>query len=206
MYTEIQSFDLAESPGGASRKAASSWLERLHLGTVHVLQVCQQTRQKSSRQLTFTTAKSEQLKAAHLGLTFGIDPLDSILSQQMPEQPHSRSREQPFQWHRQWSRSVTPQQDWPKHRITCKKISKDANDAELDKIVKRAGNIVQKAYLKVRENLFDTPIYRVNEYGDRLVIYDGVQKDKKGHFFAFPRHLFKSEAAEMGVLTARTCN
>jgi hypothetical protein len=89
--------------------------------------------------------------------------------------------------------------DWSKHKGVCK-------DIRLENSLERAATTVQQAYLKFRENTWDTPIIKVEDTADTVDVYDGVTPSKPKYFVDFPRHLVKNEEAKMAVLCMLACN
>jgi hypothetical protein len=100
---------------------------------------------------------------------------------------------------RTYCSKVCQANDWPKHKATCK-------DIVLSQALERAAAITQQAYLKFRENTWDTPIDRIEDSVDALVIYDGVATNRLAYFVDFPHQLMPNDQAKMAVLTMLTCD
>ncbi|KAF1834600.1 hypothetical protein BDW02DRAFT_588746 [Decorospora gaudefroyi] len=75
--------------------------------------------------------------------------------------------------------------DWPRHKRVCKELQ----DQQLAKTLARVADIAQQAYYDFRQNTWDTPIVKIEDGDDALVIYDGDQLKKAKHFIRFPEHL-----------------
>tara|TARA_R110002003_G_scaffold110_5_gene9291 strand:+ start:4780 stop:5205 length:426 start_codon:yes stop_codon:yes gene_type:complete len=88
---------------------------------------------------------------------------------------------------------------WPEHKITCK-------DVQLEKHLSRAAEIAHQAYLTFREDTWDTPIAKIEDTEDALIIYDGDQSLNKDYFVDFPHHLIKNRRAKMAILSMMMCN
>jgi hypothetical protein len=91
--------------------------------------------------------------------------------------------------------------DWKDHKKNCK-------DLVMGKIIQRAGKIMQKLYLRFREDTFDACITKVVDKGNILEVYDDIKFStrKNGWFAPFPHHLIKNERNKAAVLTAMCCN
>jgi hypothetical protein len=53
--------------------------------------------------------------------------------------------------------------DWPKHKAICK-------DVLLEQALDRVAAIIHQAFLKFRENTWDTPIIKIEDKEDELII------------------------------------
>jgi hypothetical protein len=89
--------------------------------------------------------------------------------------------------------------DFLKHKGVCK-------DIQLEKSLERAAVIIQQAYLKFRENTWDTPVIKIEDTGHALVVYDGMTPSKSTYFVDFPNHLINNEKDKMAVLCTWVCN
>jgi hypothetical protein len=89
--------------------------------------------------------------------------------------------------------------DWEKHKSPCKV-------AHLEKILGRVATIIHEAYLHFREKTWDTPIKKIQDNSEGLVIYDGDQAPNLKYFVDFPHGLIHSEKTKMAVLCTLTCN
>ncbi|KAG9195746.1 hypothetical protein G6011_00867 [Alternaria panax] len=94
------------------------------------------------------------------------------------------------------------EKDWSTHKRDCK----DIQDANLEKKLVRIAEIVQQAYYDFRENTWDTPVTKVEDNDDALVIHDGITNNKKGYFVEFPEHLVSNDKAKKAMLCAWACN
>jgi hypothetical protein len=89
--------------------------------------------------------------------------------------------------------------DWRKHKIICK-------DVLLSQALERAAGIIHQAFLGFSENTWDTPIVKIEDKEDELVIYDGVASQRPTQFIDFPHHLIKNDRVKMAVLCMLKCN
>jgi hypothetical protein len=89
--------------------------------------------------------------------------------------------------------------DWRNHKKFCK-------DLQLEKTLRRVAELIHQAYLTFRENTFNTPIIKIEETKDALVIYDGDHLARPEYFVNFPYHLIKDDAMKNAVLCWCTCN
>jgi hypothetical protein len=87
----------------------------------------------------------------------------------------------------------------PEHKITCK-------DVQLEKHLSRAAEIAHQAYLTFHEDTWDTPIAKIEDTKDALIIYDGDQSRNKDYFVNFPHHLIKNRQAKLAILSTMMCN
>ncbi|KAL7776992.1 hypothetical protein CFE70_007413 [Pyrenophora teres f. teres 0-1] len=92
--------------------------------------------------------------------------------------------------------------DWPTHKTACKA----AQDMRLEKSLARVADIIQRGYYEFRQNTWDTPILKVEDRDDALVITDGVMLDKSKYFISFPQHMVTSERTKAAMLCAWMCN
>ncbi|KAI4948363.1 hypothetical protein J4E91_005785 [Alternaria rosae] len=92
--------------------------------------------------------------------------------------------------------------DWSAHKKACK----DAQNTNLEKKLARVAEIVQQAYYKFRENTWDTPVIRIEDRDDALLIYDDVMLNKKKYFIDFPHHLVTNDRSKKAILCAWACN
>jgi hypothetical protein len=92
--------------------------------------------------------------------------------------------------------------DWPAHKKACK----DIQNASLEKRLARVANIVQQAYYDFRENTWDTPVIKIDDRDDALVIYDDVMLNKSEFFLTFPHHLVTNDLTKYAMLCAWACN
>jgi hypothetical protein len=92
--------------------------------------------------------------------------------------------------------------DWPTHKKACK----DAQNANLEKKLARVAEIVQQAYYEFRENTWDTPVIKIDDRYDALVIYDGDMLKKSKYFLKFPHHLVANDRTKKAMLCAWVCN
>ncbi|KAH7402115.1 hypothetical protein DE146DRAFT_735384 [Phaeosphaeria sp. MPI-PUGE-AT-0046c] len=89
--------------------------------------------------------------------------------------------------------------DWAKHKATCKIM-------QLENKLSRIAVMIHEAYLTFRENTWDTPIKRIEERPDALILHDGEQALKQQHFIDFPHKLINNPQSKMAVLCTLTCN
>ncbi|KAF2134014.1 hypothetical protein P153DRAFT_392636 [Dothidotthia symphoricarpi CBS 119687] len=89
--------------------------------------------------------------------------------------------------------------DWPNHKVICKA-------QRLEQAIERMANITHQAYLTFRENTWDTPIEKIEDKEDELVIFDGDQKLNLRNFTPFPDKLVKNDRTKMAMLCMLICN
>ena len=92
--------------------------------------------------------------------------------------------------------------DWPTHKKAC--IS--AQDLRLGKLLERVAGLVQEAYYNFRENTWETPIVKIEDRDDALVLTDGVMLNKTKYFLKFPQHMVTSQRTKAAMLCAWVCN
>jgi hypothetical protein len=88
---------------------------------------------------------------------------------------------------------------WKAHKNVC-------NDIQLGKVIERAADITQKAYLSFREHTFDNVLVMVKNEGSQLVMYDGDQRTRSSLFLPFPNDRIDTISAKNGVLCYLMCN
>lgn len=70
----------------------------------------------------------------------------------------------------------------------------------------RIATVVHEAYLKFRENTWDTPINKDEGEKKTLIIHKDNRALKENYFLGFPKKLFKNEQAKMAALCLFACN
>ncbi|KAH6868789.1 hypothetical protein BKA58DRAFT_201121 [Alternaria rosae] len=103
---------------------------------------------------------------------------------------------------RQYCSKVCQVKDWSAHKKACK----DAQNTNFEKKLARVAEIVQQAYYKFRENTWDTPVIKIDDRDDALLIYDDVMLNKKKYSIDFPHHLGTNDRSKKAILCAWACN
>ncbi|KAF2276278.1 uncharacterized protein EI97DRAFT_474255 [Westerdykella ornata] len=87
--------------------------------------------------------------------------------------------------------------DWKTHR-------KDCSEGDLDRIVTRAGTLLQDVFLIFAERTYASNVVNVEDKGDELVIIDGPRQPGQ-YFYAFPKNLVHDESDKKMILCAEMC-
>jgi hypothetical protein len=103
---------------------------------------------------------------------------------------------------RQYCGKACQVKDWPAHKKACK----DIQNVSLEKRLARVADIVQQAYYDFRENTWDTPIIKIDDRDDALVIYDDDMLKKSKFFLTFPHHLVTNDLTKKAMLCTWVCN
>lgn len=88
--------------------------------------------------------------------------------------------------------------DWPSHRRICKHL-------QAKKLLYRAGDMLQKAWLAYREGSYDRNVIKVDKIGEALFVYHGNEDVPDGTQFPFPNHLMDDPRDKQAVLCHLTC-
>lgn len=85
--------------------------------------------------------------------------------------------------------------DWPSHRRNCKHL-------QAKKLLYRAGDMLQKAWIAYREGSYDSNVIEVDKIGEALF---GNEDFPHGTQFPFPNHLMGHPRDNQAVLCHFTC-
>jgi hypothetical protein len=88
---------------------------------------------------------------------------------------------------------------WPKHKKTCR-------IKDLDRVMRRAGAILQNLYLMLCEATFKNEVIKVEDSGRHLTIHTKDTMIKSNKFATFPDHMFKNKKDKMMFLCASRCS
>lgn len=86
---------------------------------------------------------------------------------------------------------------WSEHKPACK-------EADLDRTIHRAGQLLQDVFFLFREQLFDESIESIEDTGDTLFLRDRPRKP--GTLIPFPHHLVRDEKEKKMVLSTLVCH
>lgn len=88
--------------------------------------------------------------------------------------------------------------DWPSHRRICKHL-------QAKKLLYRAGDMLQKAWLAYREGSYDSNVIKVDKIGEALFVYHRNKDVPRGTQFPFPNHLMDHPRDKQAVLCYCMC-
>ena len=79
-------------------------------------------------------------------------------------------------------------------------------DLRLEKTLERVAGLLQEQYYNFRENTWETPIIKIEDRDDALVLTDGIMLNKTKYFLRFPQHMITSQRTKAAMLCAWVCS